>query len=72
MDVPILTDVPVTPRTLWTDGNPSTFFEYSLGDLKPEAALDAFDPEWRQRFRDDGFESFVGEDGLFSIRTKKR
>jgi len=72
MDVPILTDVPVTPRNLWTDGDPNTFFEYALGDLKPEAALDVFDSEWRQRYRDDGFESFVGEDRLLSIRTKNR
>lgn len=72
MDVPILTDVPITPRNLWTDGDPSTFFEYSLGSLKPEAALDLFEPEWRQRYRNDGFESFVGEDGLLSIRTKNR
>jgi DNA-binding transcriptional regulator YiaG len=72
LDVPILTDVPVTPRNLWTDGDPNTFFEYALGDLKPEAALDTFDSAWRQRYRDDGFESFVGEDGLLSIRTKNR
>ncbi len=70
IDVPLLTDVPVTPRNLWTDGDPNTFFEYALGDLKPEAALDRFNSEWRQRYRDDGFDSFVGEDGLLSIRTK--
>lgn len=72
LDVPILTDVPVTPRNLWTDGDPSTFFEYALGDLKPEAALDAFDATWRQWCREDGFESFVGEDGVLGIRTKNR
>ena len=72
IDVPILTDVPITPRNLWTDGDPNEFFEYALGDLKPEAALDAFDPEWRQRYRDDGFESFFGEDGQLGIRTKNR
>jgi DNA-binding transcriptional regulator YiaG len=72
IDVPILTDVPVTPRDLWIKGDPGTFFEYALGDMKPEAALDAFDPDWRQRYRDDGFEMFVGADGNLSIRTKNR
>lgn len=72
IDVPILTDVPVTPRNLWTDGDPNTFFEYALGDLKPEAALDMFEREWRQHYRDDGFDTFVGDDGQLSIRTKSR
>jgi hypothetical protein len=57
---------------LWINGNPNAFFEYALGDLKPEAALDALDPDWRQRYRDDGFEMFVGVDGNLSIRTKNR
>jgi DNA-binding transcriptional regulator YiaG len=70
IDVPIRTDVPVTPRDLWAKGDLNTFFEYALGDMQPEAALDAFDPVWRQRYRDDGFETFVGADGNLSIRTK--
>jgi DNA-binding transcriptional regulator YiaG len=72
IDVPILTDVPVTPRDLWVKGDPSTFFEYALGDMKPEVALDTIDPSWRQRYREDGFEMFTGADGNLSIRTKDR
>lgn len=72
IDVPILTNVPVTPRDLWIKGDPNIFFEYALGDMKSEAALGAFDPDWRQRYRDDGFETFVGVDGNLSIRTKNR
>lgn len=72
LDVPILTDVPITPRHLWTDGDPGTFFEYALGNLSPEGALDALNPDWRRRYRDDGFETFVGDDGNLSIRTKDR
>jgi hypothetical protein len=62
----------VTPRDLWTNGDPSTFFEYALGDMKPEAALDVLDADWRLRYRDDGFETFVGADGNLSIRMKNR
>jgi hypothetical protein len=72
LDVPLLSDVPVTLQHLWIDGNPSLFFEYALGDLKPEDALDLFDPDWQRRYRDDGFETFVGADGNLSIRTKNR
>ncbi len=72
IDVPILSDVPITPRNLWTDGDPSTFFEYALGNLQPEAALDSFEPGWRQHYRHDGFDTFVGEDDQLSIRTKSR
>ncbi len=72
LDVPILSAAPITPRNLWTDGDPSTFFEYALGDLQPEAALDVFEPEWRQRYRNDGFDTFVGDDGHLSIRAKSR
>ena len=72
LDVPLISEVPVTLRTLWTEGDPETFFEYALGDLKPEAALDSFDPEWRQRYRNDGFETFTAVDGQLSIRTRSR
>jgi DNA-binding transcriptional regulator YiaG len=72
IDIPILTRIPVTPRDLWTNGDPSTFFEYALGDMKPEAALDVLDADWRLRYRDDGFETFVGADGNLSIRMKNR
>jgi DNA-binding transcriptional regulator YiaG len=72
IDVPILTDVPVTPRELWIKGDPNTFFEYALGDMKSETALDIVDPNWRQRYREDGFETFIGADGNPGIRTKNR
>jgi hypothetical protein len=72
LDVPILTDAPITPLDLWAKGDPETFFEYSLGDLKPEAALDALDPEWRGRYRDDGFVTFRGSDGKLSIGYRNR
>lgn len=72
IDVPILSDVPITPRDLWTDADASTFLEYALGDLQPEAALDLFEPEWRQRYRNDGFDTFLGDDGQLSIRAKSR
>ncbi|BAD56424.1 hypothetical protein [Nocardia farcinica] len=72
IDIPILTDVPVTPRDIWVKGDPKLFFEYALGDMKPETVLDAFDPDWRRRYRDDGFEAFVGTDGVLGIRTKDR
>ena len=70
IDVPILTDIPVTPRDFWVKGKPGIFFEYALGNMKPEAALDVFDPDWRQKYRNDGFETFIGTDGRLSIRTK--
>lgn len=72
LDVPILTDVPITPLDLWTKGHPETFFEYALGDLKPEAALDALDSGWRARYRDDGFVTFRGADGNLSVGYKNR
>lgn len=72
LDVPLVSDIPITLQQLWTEGSPPLFFEYALGDLKPEAALDQFDSEWRQRYRDDGFETFVGADGHLSISTKNR
>ena len=72
LDVPILSDVPITPQHLWSDSDHETFFEFALGDLKPEDALDALDPEWRRRYREDGFEFFVGSDGAVGVRMKDR
>jgi hypothetical protein len=72
LDVPILTDTPVTPLHLWSKGDPETFFEYALGQMRPEIALDAFDPDWRARYRDDGFETFIGTDGNLIVTTKSR
>jgi hypothetical protein len=71
-DVPVLTDVPITPRYLWTDVDRGMFFEYELGNLKPEDALDSLDPNWRNLYRDDGFEMFAGDDGNLGIRMKNR
>ena len=73
LDVPILTDVPIRPIDLWTDhADHEVFFEYALGSLKSEEALDAFDPDWRRRYREDGFATVVGEDGRLMITTKSR
>jgi DNA-binding transcriptional regulator YiaG len=72
LDVPILTDTPITPLDLWTKGDPKTFFEYALGDLKPEAALDASEPDWRTRYLEDGFVTLRGADGNLSIGYKNR
>lgn len=70
--VPIVTDAPVTPLHFWSKGDAEGFFEYALGDLAPEAALDRFDPDWRARYRDDGLETFEGADGNMIIATKSR
>jgi hypothetical protein len=73
LDVPLMSDVPITPLDLWSFTNPVLFFEYALAsDVRPEAILDEYDPDWRAKYRDDGFETFIGTDGRMGIRTKDR
>lgn len=73
LDVPIMSDVPITPLDLWSFTNPVLFFEYALADdVRPEEILDEYDADWRAKYRDDGFETFMGTDGHMGIRMKDR
>lgn len=68
-EMPIVEGISITPIDLWAANETFLVLEYASGHLDPEAALTRFDPSWRENF-ESKFESFRGEDGQMSIRSK--
>lgn len=68
-EMPIAEGIPVTPIDLWAAGETFLVLEYASGHLDPEEALTRFDPSWRTAY-ESPFETFRGEDGHMSIRSK--
>lgn len=68
LELPIISGVPITPMDIWQKLDPTVFFEFAMsGAESPHATLDAYDPNWRSKYLDDGFENVRGEDGRMSI-----
>lgn len=67
-EMPLVDGVPVTPIDLWAQQS-FLVLEFASGHLDPEAALDRFDPSWRETY-DSNFETFRNGDGDMSIRMK--
>lgn len=68
-EMPLLTDVPITPIDLYAAGRYQLLFEYASGHTDTESLLTQLDPDWRETYRS-GFEVFRAEDGQLSIRSK--
>ncbi|WP_461169889.1 hypothetical protein [Arthrobacter sp. Z1-15] len=68
LEMPLVDGIPVTPIDLWAH-HAFLVLEFASGHLHPEAALDRFDPSWRETYHSD-FETFRNEDGDMSIRMK--
>ena len=67
----IIDTAPVTPIDLWTTGQQLLFFEYVTRHLTPEETMNKFDPEWRERYRNDS-ETFRDNDGILGLRMLDR
>jgi hypothetical protein len=72
MEIPILPDVPLTPIDAYVNGAFPQILELSRQKIPPELALDYIDPDWRQKYRESGWEVFDAGDGNFSVGAKKR
>jgi hypothetical protein len=68
-EMPIAEGTPLTPIDLWAAGETFLVLEYASGHLNPDEALTRFDPSWRTTYESQ-FETFRGEDGQMSIRSK--
>jgi len=68
-EMPILTEVPITPIDLYATGRYQLLFEYASGHTDTESLLSHLDPDWRESYRSD-FEVFRAEDDQLSIRPK--
>lgn len=64
-----ISGAPITPTDIWAAGDVQLVFDYASGLIAPEEVLNKFDPEWRTKY-DSPFETFLGEDGIRSIRVK--
>ena len=69
MEVPLIRDAPVTPIDLYVSGALRVIHDLAAEKIGPEAALDAVDPKWRERYRTE-WEVANGEDGSPVIRPK--
>lgn len=68
-EMPLVSDIPVTPIDLYAQEQYQLLFDYASSHLDTESVLNQLDPEWRQRYASD-FEVFQAEDSQLSIRTK--
>lgn len=69
MEVPIVRDSPVTPIDLYATGHLEVVHDLAAEKCSPEAALDAAEPDWREKYRND-WEVATDEDGQRFIRPK--
>jgi hypothetical protein len=69
----IVKDVPVTWMDLYRAGLAEWVVDAAAPNRTPDPnrLLDAFDPDWRQKYRTD-YEVFEAEDGELSIRATRR
>lgn len=71
MEIPILTDVSVTPVDIYSTGRPDLVLDWaSQKETRPDVLLESFDRSWHKQERE--FETFETEDGNLSIRRKPR
>ncbi len=68
-EMPMAEGFPVTPIDLWAAGESFLVLEYASGHLNPDEALTRFDPLWQTTYSSQ-FETFRGEDGQLSLRSK--
>ncbi len=68
-EMPISSAAPVTPIDLYAEGQPGLILEHASGHSDSEQILNAYDPDWRDRFRSE-FEVYLDADGEMSIRPK--
>ncbi|MFC7816896.1 hypothetical protein ACFUTR_19880 [Streptomyces sp. NPDC057367] len=68
-EMPISAMAPVTPIDLYAEGHSLQVLEHASGHSDSEQILNAYDPDWRDRFRSD-FEVYLDTDGEMSIRPK--
>lgn len=71
MEVRIVGDAPLTPIDLYAAGQLEVIHDLAAEKITPEAALDAADPDWRNRYRSE-WEVATGEDGERFVRPKTR
>lgn len=69
-EMPITANVHVTALDLSASGDDVLVVELASEQAAPEAVLDEFEPDWRDKFVDQAFEVFVAEDGSRAIRPK--
>jgi hypothetical protein len=69
-EIPIVSGTPVTPFDIWRTSKPDDFFLFAFGKKTEEETMDAFEPDWREKYLNDGFAFIQGEDGHLSITTK--
>ncbi|MEU3836484.1 hypothetical protein ACH4N4_05230 [Streptomyces microflavus] len=68
-EMPISSLAPVTPIDLYTESKSTLILEHAWNQGDSEDILNAYDPDWRERFRSD-FEAYLDDDGQMSLRPK--
>ncbi|MEU8560190.1 hypothetical protein AB0C45_01715 [Streptomyces cyaneofuscatus] len=68
-EMPISSLAPVTPIDLYAESKSTLILDHAWNQGDPEDILNAYDPDWRERFRSD-FEVYLDDDRQMSIRPK--
>ena len=69
-EMPVARGVAVSPIDLVAAGKAHLVLDLASNHSAVDEALDAFDPDWRERYVDPAFETYVANDGMVSIRPK--
>lgn len=69
MEVPVVEGAPTTRIDLYAAGHLDVVLDLATQHCTPEAAMDAAEPGWRDRYRSD-WETAIGADGQPYIRLK--
>lgn len=69
MEAPIVSDAPTTRIDLYAEGQLEVVFDLAAEKCTPEAAMDAAEPDWRDRYRSDWVVADA-DDGQPVIRRK--
>lgn len=70
MEMPLVPDAPLTGVDLAADGHFADLFDLAAGHERPEAVLDRWQQDWRDRYRS-RFEVFEGSDGALGLRSAR-
>ncbi|MDQ6782705.1 MAG: hypothetical protein M3063_04540 [Actinomycetota bacterium] len=71
MEVPVVGGAPTTRIDLYAAGHLDVVFDLATQHCPPEAAMDAAEPGWQERYRSD-WETVPGADGQPYIRLKPK
>lgn len=71
LETPVKAGVSVTPLDLVADGWEKLAVQFANDHCTPTDLLDEFDADWRQTRVDEGFETYLDEEGIRSIRPKR-